>query len=295
MAGQGETDPEPDLEEVLALVANETRMEILRALWEARNADESPLGFSALQDRTAVRDGGRFNYHLDRLVPRFVRKHGSEDGYALTYAGERVIGDAVSGGYTAVGGTEVAPTPVVDCPDPDCPGTVEARYEAGRAVFDCDSCDRHPDTVSAPPIVVEAHGPDRMAAASRFSLVTIERAVRGFCPLCDGPIESSIARLTPGYEPVLEDAVDVVHECGACGYARRSGAVTTLIGHPAVVALLHEAGVDYRTAPHWEQTWLTGATERLAGEEPPRVTVTTTIGGRERTFTLDGDLAVVES
>jgi len=285
MASEGDTGAEANIEEVLALVADETRMDILRALWDAWKAGDSPASFSALKQQAEVSDSGRFNYHLDRLVPRFVRH--TDAGYALTHAGLRTIGDAVSGGYTATGDTSLGPTAVADCPDPDCPGDVEARYEDGFAVFACDTCDRPTDAVQAPPIIVEAHGTDPAAAASRFSLLTIERTVRGFCPLCDGPVESTVARADPEYEATIDDAVDVVHECGTCGYARASGAVATLIGHPAVVSLLHEAGVDYREAPHFEQTWLTEATEEVTSEEPLRVEVRTTIGGVERTFTLD--------
>ncbi|ERH10091.1 MAG: hypothetical protein J07HX64_01860 [halophilic archaeon J07HX64] len=55
------------------------------------------MAFSSLQDRAGVEDGGRFNYHLGKLVPEFVREDDAE--YALTHAGEQLIGDAVSGMY----------------------------------------------------------------------------------------------------------------------------------------------------------------------------------------------------
>jgi RNase P subunit RPR2 len=284
-----------DLEAVFELVANETRLDILRALWETRAPGDRSLSFSALRERTDVRDSGRFNYHLGKLVPEFVRKRDGE--YALSHAGAQLIGDAVSGTYTAADGAEFAPTAVGDCHEPGCDGRIEARYRDGRAEFGCDSCDRRPDSVPAPPILVHPdreHVEDAPEAASRFSLLTAERINRGFCHLCDGPVEPTIARLHPDHEPVLDGAVDVIHDCRACGAWRRSGARTTLIGHPAVVSLLYDAGVDYRSRPHWEQTWLTEATERLVGEQPVRVAVRTPIGGREHLFTLDESLEVVD-
>jgi DNA-binding HxlR family transcriptional regulator len=36
-------------------------------------ADAGPLSFSELRERVGVTDSGRFNYHLEKLVGRFVR------------------------------------------------------------------------------------------------------------------------------------------------------------------------------------------------------------------------------
>ncbi len=295
MTGDGGRDPdfEAELEEVFELVANDTRVEILRTLWDARAAGEAYVSFSELRRRTGVRDGGRFNYHLGKLVPEFVRKR--EETYGLTHAGEQLIGDAVAGTYTAARETHFSSTVVGDCFEPGCDGNSVVSYRDGDAVFECDTCDRTPDTVPAPPIIVDADGERSVPrAASQFSLLTAERVNRGFCHLCDGPMEATLARSHPDYESVLDHAVDVIHECRACGEWRRTGARTTLIGHPAVVSLLHDAGVDYRSVPHWKQTWLTDATERVESDDPLRIAVTTPIDGEEYTFTLDGDFEVVE-
>lgn len=291
--GDSSPDASDDIEEVFELVANETRIDILRTLWNAQTAGDEHVSFSDLRERTGVRDGGRFNYHLGKLVPEFVRKRDEE--YALTHAGEQLIGDAVSGTYTAADETTLSPTVVDDCFEPGCDGNTRVRYRGGKAVFDCDSCDRTADTVAAPPVLLDPERPQSPPeAASQFSLLTAERINRGFCHLCSGPVEASIARVHPEYEPVLDGVVDVIHECRTCGGERRSGARTTLIGHPAVVSLLHDAGIDYRSTPVWEQTWLTEATERVVSEDPIRVRVATTIDGDDYTFRLDGSLDVLE-
>lgn len=287
----GAKPTEADLGAVFSLVADETRVGVLQTLWDARTAGEGALSFSTLRERAGVTDSGRFNYHLDRLVPEFVRK--TEAGYALSYAGQQTIGDAVAGTYTAAAETTVEPTPVRDCPEPDCSGTIEATYENGYARFDCDSCDRPHDTVSVPPIVVEAHDTDPATAASRFSQTVVERIARGFCPMCDGPITSVIARTDSTYEPRIDGVVDVVHECDACRYRRRSGAVLALIGHPAVVSLLYDAGIDYRTVPLWEQAWTDNRIERLVDTDPARVEIETTIDGTRHTFVLDESLELL--
>lgn len=71
-------------EEAYALLANETRIEIVRALGEANTA----LTFSTLKERVGVRDSGGFNYHLQRLRGTFVKREAC--GYALTDSGEQV-------------------------------------------------------------------------------------------------------------------------------------------------------------------------------------------------------------
>ena len=83
-----------DIEElhgVFSTLAHELRLEILIELW-AVEADS--LGFASLCDRVDVRDTGKFNYHLDTLTPSFVRR--VNDEYALTFAGEQLIGAVVS-------------------------------------------------------------------------------------------------------------------------------------------------------------------------------------------------------
>lgn len=288
-----EEAPDRALEEVFGLVASDVRVDVLHALWDARTAGEKSVSFSTLRERTDVGDSGRFNYHLDRLVPTFVRER--EDGYALTYAGRQVIGAAVSGTYTGVEATTFGPVAVDECHDPACDGTIEARYDAGRVVFDCEACDRVPDVIAAPPILVGAHDPERdPGVLSDFLITVLWKLNRGFCPLCDGPVAATVSRLEPEREAVIEESVDVARECEECGAVRHTTAATALVGHPAVVSLLYDAGIDYREVPFWEQTWFTDATERVASEDPVRIEVGIGIDGETVTFTLDGDLDVVD-
>ena len=251
------------------------------------------VAFSDLQGRAGVEDGGRFNYHLGKLVPEFVREDDAE--YALTHAGEQLIGDAVSGTYTDADTTTLDPTPVSDCPEPDCDGRIEAQYEQGEALFECDSCDDRRNLISAPPIIVESHSRERAPeVAGRYAQLVLERNNRGFCQLCDGPVTATPARSHPDHDPVWESAVDYILECGSCGETWRTGARSALVGHPVTVSLLYEAGVDYRTVPFWEQTWLTEAEERVTGEDPLRVAVETTIDDEHLLFTVDETHTVVD-
>lgn len=79
----GENQPAPW--EVFAVLGDEDRFRILRALWHA----QGPVPFSTLHDRVGIRDSSRFNYHLDRLTGTFVAER--EDGYDLTDFAERLL------------------------------------------------------------------------------------------------------------------------------------------------------------------------------------------------------------
>jgi DNA-binding transcriptional ArsR family regulator len=103
---EGPADPT----DALSVLADETRLAILRALADA----DDPLSFSRLRDRAGVSDSGRFSYHLRQLCEYFVRE--TPDGYELGHAGARVI-DASK----AAGGDPVDPASAVDASTGECP------------------------------------------------------------------------------------------------------------------------------------------------------------------------------
>lgn len=78
-----------------SLLADETRIRILRELYAARPSDEARDGlqFSTLRRRVGVADSGRFNYHLDQLTDELVTK--TDGRYVLTPVGERLVGALV--------------------------------------------------------------------------------------------------------------------------------------------------------------------------------------------------------
>lgn len=104
-------------------------MGILRALFAEPYA---PQSFSTLREHVGERDSGKFNYHLGKLVGRFVRK--SDDGYELTLAGWQIIGAVLSGAYTASGTIDPIDL-TVSCPA--CEGTVRLTYEDERVTVAC--------------------------------------------------------------------------------------------------------------------------------------------------------------
>jgi len=97
-----------DPTDALAVLGDETRMAILRALAEA----DGPMTFTELRESAGIRDTGRFNYHLTKLCAHFVRE--SEEGYELGHAGDRVIAAAGAAGAGD-------PRPVPERDDDECP------------------------------------------------------------------------------------------------------------------------------------------------------------------------------
>lgn len=83
-----QTMDEREPTDALAVLADETRIAILRALADA----DGVLAFTELRRRAGVDDAGRFNYHLTKLCEHFVRE--VDGGYALGHAGTRVVAAA---------------------------------------------------------------------------------------------------------------------------------------------------------------------------------------------------------
>lgn len=128
------TDPTDaaDPTDALSVLADETRLSILRALADA----DEPLSFSRLRERAGVSDSGRFSYHLRQLCEYFVRD--TPEGYELGHAGARVIDATSAAGDGAA--TDPAATPV-DAPAGECPVCGE------------DDCDRLIHVHLSPPSV----------------------------------------------------------------------------------------------------------------------------------------------
>lgn len=282
-----------ELDEIFGLVADPTRLEILKALWEERTTHEGhgqePVDFSTLREAVGVTDSGRFNYHLDSLVPEFVSQEG--DGYTLTFAGSNIVGAAVSGTYTNPD-TEFDTTEFGSCPVTDCQGTLEGTYDDGHISIACDSCDVD-SAISAPPIIVGAHDPETDPAVFiTYALTVIQKTVRGFCHLCSGPLDARVVKGTS--LAGSDDQISVAYDCRECGSTAHSPAATLLADHPAAISLLHEAGIDYRDALLWRNRDDIDTQEEIRQEDPLEIEVTLAVDGERLTVLLDDDLEVTD-
>ncbi|QPV63542.1 helix-turn-helix transcriptional regulator [Halosimplex litoreum] len=279
----GSTDPS----EAFGLVANETRFSILRALWDRSEWGDRAESFAAIRSEAGVRDSGQFNYHLDKLTPEFVRE--VEEGYRLTEAGRRVVGAAVSGVYTDPDVT-VGPEPAGECPG--CGGGLELRYEDGYVRVECGDCDAMLFDMSTPPVVAAERDDEAVGdALVRHATAAFQRMNRGFCIYCDGPLD-------PVVEPPddADDASDLRAElsCRACGRTFGWSVVAGLLDHPAVVAMLYEAGIDAREFPVWGVYTRLDREVAVASEDPIRIEASIGVGDYRMDLVVDGDLTVVD-
>jgi hypothetical protein len=283
----GERASATDLDDAFGLVANELRLDVLRGLWEA---DETPLSFSALQSRVGVSDSGKFNYHLNVLVPEFVRK--SEKGYDLTHAGRRTIGAAVSGSFTEAAAVAVGPVPAGECFR--CDGTTAVRYEAGTATVDCPDCDTLITRMPVPPVTVASVDASALPGVVSSHVRTLTtQLTRGFCKLCRGRVDATLTALSPEESVTYRPALNVRFECRACGDITNLNVGAVVLDHPAVISFLFDAGIDVRTRPIWELTAVLDPDERISSEDPLRLTLLIEVGGDVLALEVDGAATVV--
>lgn len=222
------------------LLGEETRLAILRALWEA---DGEAVPFSTLRERVGNPDSGRFNYHLGELAGHFVSKVG--DGYALTQAGREVVRAVLAGAITRR--PEIAPVEV-DGECADCGGPLVLRYD-GHAAIECPECGATPMWNEFPPAGVAERTPEEVATAlERWTRSRFRLAVEGVCPSCAGRTSTEV--VASGDEP---DAAATLHRCRNCKYEARVPLFAHVIDHPAVVAHYREHGVDVTELPYREQ------------------------------------------
>lgn len=281
------------LEETFNLVANDIRLDILWALWDIYTdkavPEPDPVPFSSLKERVGVGDPGQFHYHLDKLVPQFVTHH--PEGYSLTYAGARIVTAGISGVYTDTDVT-LDEQPAGECVD--CGGSLGVQYEHGHAFVDCNDCDAR-RIFSAPPILVAAHDveaePDLLGT---FTTVQLQQTIRGFCFLCNGPVEGRVADSSLESGSDARGSVRVTYECTECGAPFYTDATTAVLDHPAVVSHLHDAGIDYREIPSWGIRRTLASEERIRSRDPVRVEVTVAVTDDPLTLVLDETLTVLE-
>lgn len=283
-------------EAAFALLGDETRLAILRALWRAQvetggaPIERRSVSFAELRERVGVRDSGRFNYHLGKLVGPFVRK--SDDGYSLRRAGMQVVGAVLAGAYDRAGALDPLP---LDDPCPGCGSELRLRYEEERVTVGCVDCEEFVLSFGLPPGVLEGYDrADLPALVDRWLKVAVERVHAGFCLVCAGRTVGRV--VTPETVRVAPDreSVHAEYVCERCGDSLVTSLPAALLFHPAVVAFHHDHGVDVRAVPTWRLDWYR-ADANVAADDPPQFAAEGTLEGETLRVVVDEELAVVSS
>lgn len=177
--------------DLFALLANDTRMAAMQALWTA----DQPLAFSELARRADIEDTGNFTYHLEKLKPNFVRK--VEDKYRLTRAGQRVLTAVLAGRFTEHPSLDRIVVEY-DCPFCGEPIVLERGSDALRV--SCTACpgiyrdyrgDERITKVWLPPAGVRDQPTATLDAALQWTFTRNWAFARGVCPECAGAVDAS--------------------------------------------------------------------------------------------------------
>lgn len=278
-----------DPEAAFDLLGQEIRLSIVREL----GAAEEPLVFSDLYERADVEDTGQFNYHLGKLVDRFVAD--TEEGYRLTAAGHRVVGAVVSGGFTAQ--FEGDPVPV-DGTCSQCGASLKAQFDAERVEIVCTECEYVETTPELPGGLVAAWPDGEMGTViARWAARRSLSASLGLCTLCDGPLTQSLAlpeeEAAPEWFTAEFAECVVVNDCDRCHYWWHSVLPITAQFHPTVEAYLYDHGIDPRREPWWVHDWFDVDVATVESWDPLRVAVPMDVEENHRTFVFDREVTLV--
>lgn len=250
------------------LLANETRLAILLALWEAKDptppfneeADDA-LSFSELYDRVDIHDSGNFTYHLDKLVGLFVRK--TDETYALATPAERIFSAVFAGSLTDPPSFEGEP---IDATCYRCGSPVVVDYTDTRFVRRCTGCEGIWENPDWPPgTLVGAYRPPAALVNRSVEAWNRECNVRdyhrrasimeGVCPDCSGTVTTTInvcGDHDTRDETVCEQCgslweVQTLFVCDVCKFAWITSAWGPIFTETAVLAFFYDHGLDPRS------------------------------------------------
>jgi len=266
--------------DAFGVLSDDSRVDILLALWDAEQSS-----FEDLRRAAGIDDSGRFNYHLDQLVDRFVRK--TDDGYRLTSLGANVVDLLLDARFG------LSPSPIDEPTNADCPACGErlhVYYEDGDMRLACPSCETVVHYGFFPPRGRATRtAEETIDAYSRQVWRDVTLAHRGVCPHCSGRMETRI-EVDPDW------AIDVAARgrCRDCGAPYSFPIGLHLLAEPAVVSFLADHGTFIDERRFWELDFVYGDAVSVVSESPPRYQVTITAGAERLEVTLDEQCVVVD-
>ncbi|MFB6206695.1 MAG: hypothetical protein ABEJ05_09245 [Haloglomus sp.] len=308
----------PHVSEAFGLLADETRLAILLALWEEYDPHSDELvSFSRLFERVDYDDRGNFNYHLRQISDRFVRK-GPGGGYELLDPGLKLVQVVVAG---IEAGDEAFEPVEIDQPCQLCGAPTAVGYRGRHVYWECTGCsgiapegsemEGFLGAVKLEPAGLVDRTPEEVKAASRVAVRHREGSFfDGLCPTCSGPVD---ARLDPctDHDPngVCEQcrrrfSTRAYFQCRVCKDHTSTSPLQLSLSHPRVVAFIENHGVstritagDFESNRHVESlqsALLSEEPMKIRSQDPPRVTVTLSLNGDEISLTFDETVSVVD-
>lgn len=243
-------------DELFKLLGNETRMRILRTLWEEFEFEyyvtesQTPLSFSSLRSR-AGEGISNFSYHLEELTGVLVEN--DDDGYLLTPLGYnvmRAIDTFATFDYHTVDET------ALDDPCPFCGGTLEGSYRREMLEVQCRDCGGLAEDGNFTFVQVATTTADKLDLSRLLDVgirnleERIDSSRHGICWECHVPLERTLdcceehERDEAGVCPACANryALALTVECPNCGTAGRGPLLEYAVVAPEVRAFFGEHG-----------------------------------------------------
>lgn len=304
--GSNPTETQYPPHENFRTLGNETRLKILRVLWEAYDPEtgSTPLTFSELRDDVGVADSGQFNYHLGKLTGSFISK--SDGEYELTNTGLSLIQTIIGG--TAIDDTTLEPTEIDQlCFYCGSPTVVEYDDEIAR--ISCSGCPGTWEngtlgTVQFPPSGLRERSAKEVSlAAYEWNLHRFESLMGGVCPQCAGTTTIQ-TEVCPDHDVESGDRCQTCQRrhgyvfdaiCRTCKYSHRGPFKVAVLSHQAVAAFFHNHDVTFNYASFNAFLMTQGFRETLVSEDPLRIEVSVPVDGDELHLVVDDGLNVLET
>jgi len=303
----------PHAADAFALLADETRLAILLALWEAHDPenDDNSLPFSEIFDRVDYDSPGNLSYHLEKLEGQFVRQQGEGEGYEIRTTGLKFVRSIIAG--SGVDDVTLEPTEI-DQPCPFCGAPTTIGYRDGVVIHACTECPgTAPDAdaegtlsvVPFDPVGLRGRSPEEVWAASVVAALRGARSMfQRLCPACSGPVdgwfECPDERETASENRRLSVPVRAHFQCRICRNHTVDPPRGLALFHPAVVSFYGEHDVsthvsadDFRTVKRFHAL-MNGHDVEIVSAEPLRVAVTVRCDGDELRVTFDETVRVVD-
>jgi DNA-binding transcriptional ArsR family regulator len=309
-----DTSLDSTMTEAFNVLGNETRLTILLVLWDVSKPgiESSGLSFSNLRERVGVEDSGQFNYHLDKLTGRFIKR--TDEGYTLRQTGESIVKTVIrEAGF----GSPTVETTEIDLPCPHCDGQTAVRYENDWLYHVCTECRGTYTNDDVPEGCLSAHclapaacanrTPQELYALALFRLLQkVHQEMKGICPSCTGPVEQTL-EICQEHDASgncdtcgQPDPIRASFECLICKeYATDIPLTYCLVFHPAVDSFYYDHGIilqpDFSEFTNVHRIYeLLDSKVELLTDDPVRARIMIAHDDEVLLLTLDGGLQVTE-
>lgn len=233
--------------ESIEALANQQRLEILVTLAEKKYEDgaKSGMSFTQLYDAVDCQSTSQFSYHLKQLVGRFVVE--TEDGYQLTYAGDKVRRALFSGLYES---SHTFDPVAIEGACPNCAAqSLEAYAADGQFIVACRACVTPIVSDLFPQSIAQGRSTQEIVDSFGYGIWAKYMFIRGgVCPECYGRLDTAVEQQERGDHSMSVS----INECRRCWFTVYFPIDVVVAFHPVVIEAFWQHGISLLDIPLWE-------------------------------------------